>query len=308
VLFGAVFLASACGDLPTTAEQAEVLPGARHSVVDRPGNGTVEVACFTSVATPGGPHAYEYGVVMLKLPASARSADPRLREYRYRGYANGAELIRAANCMIPNSEKAVEHMHRVFRVSAKAQEAARSGGAQLMNTGDQPPPGTLPTLEVNACPYGDPGAYPECSPYEPMDLPVDEQECTVWTGCGGTYTPTGGGGTPVPPEGPIIGAAVCLIGAYTTGLTINEAADGYSAALKAQSAMQMAQRTFDMYRQQSSDMQDHTMYYYLERDLAAKQQAYRDSISALASKMNIGAGAAVTLIFACATAILAPIP
>ncbi|MDQ3522472.1 MAG: hypothetical protein M3434_09075, partial [Gemmatimonadota bacterium] len=50
----------------------------------------------------------------LSFPKEALAPDGRTISYRYRGYANGAELDRLANCVIPRSAMAVEMMDKRF--------------------------------------------------------------------------------------------------------------------------------------------------------------------------------------------------
>jgi hypothetical protein len=123
------------------------------------------------MATPKGPHKYRYGRIQLTFPKEALAPDGRTISYRYRGYANGAELDRLANCVIPRSAMAVEMMDKRFGVHGKAglrRGGASEGDVSITSTNELEP------IEVRACQYG--GTYPNCND-KPEDPPPDDGYC-----------------------------------------------------------------------------------------------------------------------------------
>lgn len=131
-------------------------------------------ACFLSVATLGGPHAYRYRQVHTRLPAAVIAPDFATTRYRFRVYDRNGKIQRLANCVIPRTRSAVALMNRRFRI-----------------------PGSRPVLK----PVQEPGdiTIQECyqtgenqfycddlggPPPEDDDPPEDNLPCDPWTGCG----------------------------------------------------------------------------------------------------------------------------
>lgn len=184
----AIIGAAACSDVPTGVEPARPVDVLEANVQRE--SGVVEVVCTTSRATPGGEYAYEYGLLTVRLPASTRAADGRVRAYRYRGYAERQRVVLAADCAIPNTEAAYKQMNLHFGVKPEnARKGWKDGGAGLMSTDY-----LIDGLVVNACRNG--GEWPECEA-----PPKETEPCWGFSECGyggGGYTPTGSGDGPDP--------------------------------------------------------------------------------------------------------------
>jgi hypothetical protein len=192
--------AGACGDLPTRVE----VPGAavQSRGVARPAGVGADVVCTTSQAITAGPYAYRYGRLALALPASARAPGQGTTLYRFRSHARG-RIVAAATCRIPDTDKAVAYLDRLFGVKERGgrrdRGAGGSGGVATVRSSDAP---VLPLdgLTVNACQYG--GDYPFCNP-PPLPggstkAPKDNQICYV--DCGDSWSPDGGGSSDIPPD------------------------------------------------------------------------------------------------------------
>lgn len=106
----AMFLA-ACQDL-TTLPHPSTITGARHArqavSAAAAASAVVPHWCFTSVATPGGPDAYRYGLHYLGFPRGVAGRDGSLLKYRYRQLAADGTVLWLANCIVPNTQAAIE--------------------------------------------------------------------------------------------------------------------------------------------------------------------------------------------------------
>lgn len=117
LVFLLALLAAACQD-SVTAPGGASPDSARPDLLSssRETGGGAAFACFTSVATPGGPHAYRYGRLNLKFPRSALAPDGATMRYRFRVYDRDGEIERLANCVIPRTAEAARIMSRRFRI------------------------------------------------------------------------------------------------------------------------------------------------------------------------------------------------
>ncbi|MBB4636089.1 hypothetical protein [Longimicrobium terrae] len=100
------------------------------------------------------------------------------RAFTYRGYANGATLVRNAECTVPATRGAMERITRTF-----IREGAP--GEPTMQVMADPW-----VVVVTACQNG--GTYPSCED-QPTDIPVMENDCAFYGTCSPT-SPSGGGG------------------------------------------------------------------------------------------------------------------
>lgn len=121
MVLAALIALSACQDGPTLPYDSPVGPSAARSGGGGGGPGESEYQCYTSVATPAGPHVYAYKRVPLRFPATALHSQNATHRYRYRSVAPNGVVIRAANCVIPRTPRAIEAMNRRFGVSADDQ-------------------------------------------------------------------------------------------------------------------------------------------------------------------------------------------
>jgi len=116
-------LVAACQD--TTTEPKITAPETNLSSKQSTGGpsrgaATSPYACFTSIATPGGQHAYRYGRLNLGFPKSAIAPNGETMRYRFRAYGKGGQVLALANCVIPRTVPAVEQMNRRFGMSPRA--------------------------------------------------------------------------------------------------------------------------------------------------------------------------------------------
>lgn len=108
---------SACQDAPTLPHDAESRPNAIRSTIVGGPSGAVDYQCYTSVATPSGPNAYAYKRVPLRFSTDGLHPRNATHRYSYRMVAPNGKTLRAANCVIPRSVRAIEAMNRRFGVS-----------------------------------------------------------------------------------------------------------------------------------------------------------------------------------------------
>lgn len=193
--FIAFAVLAACRDISTLPEdRADPAAGEVAAVRQYPANASrseigYEYECYTSIATPGGEHAYRYGRLPLRFPASALHARNATHRYQHRMINGEGKVLRMANCVIPRSDRAVEMMNRRFGVSEHDSQMQIQGcvsdGLCL-----------LPPISGGAC-----------DPYMEADWDCDEggRECIEsWTGvepefstiqgCGDGGGGSGGGG------------------------------------------------------------------------------------------------------------------
>jgi hypothetical protein len=108
-------------------------------------------------------------------PRAELAAEGATRKFVYRGYADGATLVRDAECIVPATRGALERITRVFIRKGDAGEPTM----QIMSDPW--------VVVVTACQYG--GMYPDCDE-KPTDIPINGDECLFY----GVCNPTGGTG------------------------------------------------------------------------------------------------------------------
>ncbi|HEU0078407.1 MAG TPA: hypothetical protein VFQ76_12195 [Longimicrobiaceae bacterium] len=111
-------------DLATTSPSPAV---ESRAVLEGVVPGPLEYACYTSLATPGGRHAYRYGRILLHFPTEAIHPARATHRYRYQMVTRGGKVLRVANCVIPRSDRAVEMMNRRFAVPQAEGELSLQG-------------------------------------------------------------------------------------------------------------------------------------------------------------------------------------
>ena len=187
-----ILLLASCGDLPTGGSVPSTARTQREASEFR-GAGTVSVVCTVSEKSASGPHAYHYSKLTLNLPRAAAASDGRTSVFRYRGHGSGGEIVLAANCVIPDTEKAARIVHRMFRSVGRPMRDARVDDSRLAG-GDL----GLEGLTVNACQYG--GEWPNCEEQKLPKITVKETAFCYDGICDSGVQPLGGGGSPTPPE------------------------------------------------------------------------------------------------------------
>lgn len=113
------FALAACQDLATLPANQESDFGSPPAEARGPQGTTAgagDYICNTSLRTPGGEHAYRYGRMSLRFPATALHRAGATHRYRYRLVDGKGNVLRAANCVIPRSDQAVKMMNRQFGV------------------------------------------------------------------------------------------------------------------------------------------------------------------------------------------------
>ncbi len=106
--------------------------------------------CFTSVATPNGPHAYRYGTITLDIPRGiVEAAGGETVRFNYRLWGEDGSLVRLANCVIPRSQAAFQWTAAWFR-SAEAGNNIRwvNSSGEGVDDGSL---GTMDELEYGHC-------------------------------------------------------------------------------------------------------------------------------------------------------------
>jgi hypothetical protein len=217
----AAAVAWGCADHPTAGGADAVLAKADDtgSSAQRPPVSPAKFACLVSDREPDG-GGYRYLVVPLHF-GQGQLGDGGTAVLRYRGYGRGATLEVAANCIIPNSERAATAVSRRLgrRTAEPAEDGLQLQGCAVSDSGCM-----IEGLDVKACQYG--GTYPDCR--EPLDSEIPE--CYDGGGCGGGPVIYTGGGPTVceeclPPEeeqpGPncpsLLGGKVITMGIVIAG-------------------------------------------------------------------------------------------
>lgn len=188
LLASVALFAAACSNGPTAPAAApEAVLSSQAAKPLAAGQGSSPYACFTSVATPGGPHKYRYGRLNLPFSKGELAADGATLRYGHRVYAEDGSILRLANCIIPATPAAVQAMNRRFGLQGKAMSKRKSGGSEGG------------TIGIQACVtviWPDGEEITECGD-DPAPAPDDPytcvQHCTPGVDEGGG---PGGGGTP----------------------------------------------------------------------------------------------------------------
>lgn len=103
---------SACQDAVTAPDAAQ--PGIHVSPLNGSGGGTLTPYMCTITQT--GPRGTWVRQEALNIPVALHAADGRSMEYRYRRQTPGGTVTHAADCVIPRTMGALEHMNQRFRV------------------------------------------------------------------------------------------------------------------------------------------------------------------------------------------------
>jgi hypothetical protein len=196
----ATVAASACTDLPTSRfsvpQQAPVF--VRSPPFTRSSAGQ-DAPYYCDVSRKIGDGLYRYGSVALHFPASEIAPDSSTADYRYRVYADGAQIVLAANCHIPNTEAALRRMNRY----AGGRGEYRTHGSEKLDqgilAGDAVP---IDGMIITICMYG--GEYPWChrnkgSELSSPECPALDPTCSGFGG-GSDWSWGGTGEDPLPPE------------------------------------------------------------------------------------------------------------
>ena len=186
-----LILLASCGDLPTGSVPSTART--QHGVAGDRDPGTVPAVCTVSERSATGPYAYQYSKLTLNLPRAAAASDSRTSVFRYRGHGSGGEIVLAANCVIPSTEKAAEAVHRMFRSVGSPVRDAWEDDSHLAG-GDL----GLGGLTVNACQYG--GEWPNCEEQKLPKITVKETAFCYDGVCDSGVQPLGGGSSATPPD------------------------------------------------------------------------------------------------------------
>lgn len=191
LLASVALFAAACQDAPTgPAAAPEAALTSQTGMPLALDQGASPYACFTSTATPQGPHKYRYGRLALRFPKEATAPNGATTRYRYRSYAKDGTIQRLANCVIPDTKMAAEAMNRRFGIRGEqmAQQKPRAGDDEGSITIQYWACVELPTYGETYCSWNEP-------PPAPIESPICDPNTAVES-CDSGGTGRGGGDSP----------------------------------------------------------------------------------------------------------------
>ncbi|HYW09344.1 MAG TPA: hypothetical protein VE913_20455, partial [Longimicrobium sp.] len=297
-LLGALLLTSAaCQDNPVGPSPVQTPSSPNLArVAENRGHGSG--VCYLARRALASPLGLEARTVNVEFPRSEVAPDGRTRDYRYRGYITAGQLVATGDCTIPDTEKAVQHIDRLFGIKRNAENGGDLGGVSILGCVSD---GycEIEGITANGCVGG--GDWPNCNGImQPSDLP----QCSMYNECGGgTWTPgpLGGGGGGGGGDGSagamnegIVAWAVCVLAMGGSAYSVWDVSDEFSNWYDAYRAAQRAYRMWRVTVENNADPAIQQLYEYMYDQARLRQEDARGDVSKATDMSAIAlAGAAL---------------